>query len=96
MRYLTPAYSSRSESSGRSSSTGAIAPPSSQPLTAPLMGVDFVRIADYRLDRIFRAGLQVGRLECFDVPVTVGSLDFEFECRPLRYENGFIPSCGHR
>jgi len=59
-------------------------------------GVDFVRIADYRLDRIFRAGLQVGRLECFDVPVTVGSLDFEFECRPLRYENGFIPSCGHR
>ena len=37
MRYLTPAYSSRSESSGRSSSTGAIAPPSSQPLTAPLM-----------------------------------------------------------
>jgi hypothetical protein len=26
----------------------------------------------------------------------VGSLDFEFECRPLRYENGFISSCGHR
>lgn len=39
--------------------------------------------------------MQVGRLECFGVPVAVGSLDFEFECRPLRYENGFIPSCGH-
>ncbi len=51
-------------------------------------GVDLIRVADYRLDRIFRTGLQVGRLECFGVPVAVGSLDFEFECRPLRYENG--------
>ena len=59
-------------------------------------GVDLIRVADYRLDRIFRTGLQVGRLECFGVPVAVGSLDFEFECRPLRYENGFISSCGHR
>ena len=57
--------------------------------------MDLIRVADYRLDRIFRTGLQVGRLECFGVPVAVGSLDFEFECRPLRYENGFIPSCGH-